>query len=177
MEIELRVKIKNTELLKKKLKQLPDIVETKSDERQIDTYLKNENDTERKLVIRIRKNYTSNQALLTFKGKAISKYDIAWQDYDTTIENPDQLEDVLVSNGYIYVCLIDKLRQSFSYKDFEINIDNVKNLGLFIEIEKNGTKNEVENIKKEIIELLNKLGLNNSDIINQGYVQLILNKN
>ena len=174
MEIELRAKVSNPQLLEEKLKGLSGIVEKKSNERQVDTYLKQENDEERK--VRIRKNYEKNSAILTFKGKSKNEHDIAWQDYDTPIEDPERLESVLVNNGYVYVCLIDKVRQSFGYGDFEINIDNIRDLGLFVEIEKQGEEDSVEVVKKEIIELLSTLGISESDIITQGYVQLVLNK-
>jgi len=154
MEIELRAKVSNPQLLEEKLKGLSGIVEKKSNERQVDTYLKQEND----------------------EGKSKNEHDIAWQDYDTPIEDPERLESVLVNNGYVYVCLIDKVRQSFGYGDFEINIDNIRDLGLFVEIEKQGEEDSVEVVKKEIIELLSTLGISESDIITQGYVQLVLNK-
>lgn len=175
MEIELRAKISNPALLEKKLSQLQGIVEKKGNERQVDIYLMQESDKERRMVIRIRKNYEKDTAILTFKGKSNGDQDIAWQDYDTTIKDPDRLERLLVDNGYVYVCLIDKVRQSFNYKDFEINVDNIRDLGLFIEIEKQGNEEQVDSIKEEIIELLKILGISKNEIITQGYVQLILN--
>ena len=53
------------------------------------------------------------------------------------------------------------------------NVSHTERLGL---IEKNGKENEVELIRKQIIELLALLGVSENNIINQGYVQLILNK-
>lgn len=174
MEIELRAKVLNAQLLEEKLRQLPNIIEKKSGERQVDTYFKHESEENEKMVIRIRKDYTSNKALLTFKSKSKHEKDISWADFDTPIEDPDRLENLLISSGYVYFCLVDKVRQSFAYGEFEINIDNIRDLGLFIEIEKNGDEREVEVIRKEIIELLNQLSIKEGDIIQQGYVQLML---
>lgn len=176
MEIELRAKVTDQKLLEAKLNGLPGITQKKSGERQVDIYFKQENDTERKLIIRIRKNYTNNKAILTFKGKAKGPVDIAWHDFDTPIEDPDKLEKVLVNNGYVYVCLIDKVRQSFAYGEFEINVDNIRDLGIFVEIEKLGEESDVEVVKKEIVALLNKLGIEEKEIIKQGYVQLMVSK-
>jgi len=176
MEIELRAQILNTQLLEEKLKQLPNIIEKKIGERQIDLYFRHESEINEKMIIRIRKNYINNKALLTFKSKSRHSHDIAWQDFDTPIDNPDKLEDLLINSGYVYFCLIDKVRQSFIYKDFEINIDNIRDLGLFIEIEKNGAESEVETIRKQIMDLLASLGILENAIINQGYVQLAINQ-
>lgn len=178
MEIEIRARIDNINQLEKKIKLLENIKETKSNDRQVDIYLKHEKDTKRKMVIRIRKNYTDNKALLTFKGSAPEGItDIAWDDYDTPILNPEKLEKILLNNGYVYVCIIDKIRQSFSFKNYEINIDNIRDLGLFIEIEKNGEESEVNNIKKDILKTLINLGIKKEDLIEKGYVSLILEKN
>lgn len=174
MEIELRAKVTSPKILEEKLKQLSNLIEKKGGERQVDIYFKHEGEENEKMVIRIRKDYTNNKAILTFKSKSKHSDDIAWADFDTQIEDPDRLENLLISSGYVYFCLIDKIRQSFTYKEFEINIDNIRDLGLFIEIEKNGEENKVENIRQEIIELLNLLGIGENSIISQGYVQLVL---
>lgn len=178
MEIELRAKVNNLNLLEKKLNELPGIKEKKINERQIDIYLKHEKDKERKMIIRLRKNYENNEAILTFKGRSVTnKEDICWEDYDTPIKNPDKLERLLINNGYVYVCLIDKVRQSFSYQDYEINIDNIRDLGVFIEIEKKDKEENISQIKKEILNLLTKLGIKENEIINKGYVQLVIEAN
>lgn len=175
MEIELRAKISNAQLFKEKLNRLNGIAKKKENERQVDIYLKHKKDEERQSVIRIRKNYENNNAILTFKGSSPKKHDdIAWEDFDTPINNPDNLERLLVNNGYVYVCLIDKTRQSFDYKEFEINIDNVRDMGIFVEIEKMGKENEIEKIKEEILKLFENLGINSSDIIKKGYVQMMI---
>jgi len=175
MEIELRARVQNLSLLEEKIKSLEGVEEKKSEERQTDIYMKHENDETRKMIIRIRKKYNKEQAILTFKGSAPkNQEDIAWEDFDTAIENPDNLERLLINNGYTYVCLIDKVRQSFQYKEFEINIDNVRDLGIFIEIEKNANENEIQNVKNEITNLLNQLGIQNDDLITKGYVPLMI---
>ncbi len=178
MEIELRAKVNNQSLLEKKLNELSGIKEKKTNERQVDIYLKHKEDKERKMIIRLRKNYKNNNAILTFKGSAPNnKEDIAWEDYDTPIKNPDKLERLLINNGYVYVCLVDKVRQSFLYKDYEINIDNIRDLGVFIEIEKKGEEENIDQIKNEILNLLIKLGIKENEIINKGYVQLVIELN
>lgn len=176
MEIELRAKVNCQQLFEEKLNQLKDLKAIKNNERQVDIYLKHEKDSERKCIIRIRKNYENNKTILTFKGSSPKNQDdIAWDDFDTPIDNPDVLEKLLINNGFIYVCLIDKVRQSFIYNNkYEINIDNIRDLGLFVEIEKRGEENEIDAIKKEILVLLENLGIISDDVIKKGYVQLMI---
>jgi len=127
------------------------------------------------LVIRIRRK--EDGALLSFKAKSADpNSDIAWHDYDTPIVEPDTLEDILLHTGYEYVVLIDKVRDSFTWRGFEINIDNIRDLGLFIEVEAQGTEKDIDLKKKQIKDFFSTLGIDDVEIIEKGYVPLMKEK-
>jgi len=174
MEIEIRSRINNLDNLLEEIEKLN--ILKKNEERQIDTYFKHINDITRKMVIRVRE-IMGKQSILTFKGASpVESDDTMWADFDTPIEKPEVLKSLLLSNGYELVCIIDKHRQSFEHNGFEINIDNIKELGSFIEIEKQGESEERKQAELEIVSLLKKLGINENDIIKKGYVPLMLEK-
>lgn len=173
MEIEIRAKIDNLKEVERCFNELKEVQILAQAVRQVDTYLRHQADKERLLVIRIRRK--DKQAILSFKAKSVDpKGDTAWYDYDTEISAPNKLEDILISSGYVYVCVIDKVRDSFKWQNFEINIDNIRDLGLFIEIEAQGEAKDIEEKKKEMSKILEKLGVASSDIIEKGYVSLML---
>jgi len=60
-------------------------------------------------------------------------------EYESTIENLDQLENIFQALNAKPLITVDKLRKIWLYKDFEIAIDSVKGLGDFVEIEYKGT--------------------------------------
>lgn len=69
-----------------------------------------------------------------------------------------------------------KTRETYSYDDFIVCLDGVKDLGNFIEIEKNiQEKTEKEKVRKECIALLNKID-KNLIIENKKYGDLIQEK-
>lgn len=77
--------------------------------------------------------------------------------------------------GFSLKCSVDKKREVFSKENFKIVIDDVKNLGNFIEIEMED-KPTKENESK-LFTIANHLGLDKKDIIsNVGYPDLLLNK-
>lgn len=176
MEVETRAKIKDLSLLEEKLSSLHGVEENFSNKRQVDIYLKHEQDEHRNMILRIRKNYEEKSALLTFKAKSPVGYnDGSWQDFDTEIKDPEKLERLLTKNGYVYVCLIDKVRQSFEYQDMEINIDNIRDLGVFVEVEKNvESEGQIQGAQEEIKKVLFDLGIEKEDVVEKGYVQLML---
>ncbi len=178
MEIEIRARINNLDNFLVALNKLPGIKTKKMSARQVDTYLKHSLDKERKIIFRIRRK--ANKAIFTLKTKSQhDKKDVAWKDIDIQFDEPDRLEDILLNSGYEYVVLIDKVRDSFQYQKYEINIDNIRDLGYFVEIECMCDQNKSKVIDSEIVsmrEILLSLGCENDDIIERGYVQLMEEK-
>src|SRR3989344_647043 len=122
MEIEIRAKA--YEGIKNKL---VDIGAEKKDEyNETDEYFRFEKDDQRRLVIRLRRRDDKN--LLTFKGSSRLKEDIAWQEWESEIKDSDSLKSLMLANGLVIVTTIKKFRTSYTFEDFEINIDNIKSL-------------------------------------------------
>lgn len=175
MEIELRAKISNAESFESSLSNLPGLKSKGEATRQIDVYLKNESDKERRMVFRIRKSYDKKDGIFTIKTKSSGAHgDIAWHDVDMPVDDTEYLETLLASNGHVYVCIIDKVRESFQYGDIEINVDNIRDLGLFVELEKRGDDKEVYKIKEDLLLVLERLGMQKNQIIEKGYVPLMI---
>lgn len=173
MEVEIRAKIHNLSDFQKKLQTLQGIKIKKQAERQVDTYIKHSQDKTRTLVFRIRRK--EDGALLTLKSRlpALEK-DVAWKEIDIRISEPDKLEDILMGSGYEYVVIIDKIRDSFQCLNYEINVDNIRDLGLFVEIEY--LSNKEEELKEQVFRMksiMYQLGCGEDAIIEKGYVSLM----
>ena len=169
MEIEIRAKA--YEGIKNKL---VDIGAEKKDEyNETDEYFRFEKDDQRRLVIRLRRRDDKN--LLTFKGSSRLKEDIAWQEWESEIKDSDSLKSLMLANGLVIVTTIKKFRTSYTFEDFEINIDNIKSLGNFVEVEL--ISDNAEEAHQKIIEFMRKeLSIGESDVVKKGYVQLMLEK-
>jgi|GEM_PF-6506514 len=170
MEIEIRAKIDKS--LLEKLKPDPAYIFS-GQETQKDTYFKHSSDAERRLVLRIREE--QGGATLTFKAKAVGQ-DTAWPDVDLPLSKPKDLENILRSSGYVEVVTIQKTRWSFRHSELEVNIDEIKDLGWFVEIEGRGTEQKRQDIEKQIEALLKDLGISEKDVVREGYVPLMLRR-
>lgn len=141
--------------------------------RQVDEYFKFEKDETRQLVIRIRKK--KGKEVLTFKGKTVASEDIAWPEWECEIENGHQLKALLLSNGLVPVVTIDKERTSYELDGYEINVDEIVDLGTFVEVEIQAEDHE--DAKQRIMAIFHdKLHILPSHLITQGYVPLMLHK-
>ena len=168
MEIELRASVDDLDAIRNALATQ---AEHRGTSNEHDFYLRHESDRDRSLILRIRRK--ENGSLLTFKGKA-SGDDTAWPDVDIPLTDSDSLQRILLGSGYVKVVEIKKRRSSYRLEDFEINIDEIENLGIFIEIEGRGDEEGRAKIEEKIASLLVSLGIQNENIIRKGYVALML---
>lgn len=77
---------------------------------------------------------------------------------------------------YKFCTFIDKFRQSFIYKDCEISIYKVKNLGDYIEIEYKGTNSNIEEVIAFLNYILKEISAEVGPADHKGYAYNILKK-
>lgn len=118
-------------------------------------------------VVRIRKSRKGNTlAYKSFLGEK------SWIEIESGIEDTNAVRKILENLGQVAYLEIAKERQRGRIGNIEINIDNIKNLGHFIELEI--LKEDEKKGKKELIKFATeKLSIPKASIIHEGYVQLM----
>lgn len=155
LPLEIEVKLKLDEYTFNKLLNL---IKTKEDNlkevHQIDTYF-NLNKKEYKEVLRIRNE--NNKYILGYKKENKDK---SYEEYESIIDNPLNIERILIALGLKKMGLIEKKRIKILYKEkYEFAFDNVKNIGLFLEIEVKRFDEDNLNEINKLIELLHEFNL------------------
>ena len=56
-------------------------------------------------------------------------------EYETKVEDSEKLRLIFEALGYRKIAVVDKVRKTWVYKDYEVALDSVKGLGDFVEIE------------------------------------------
>ncbi len=99
-------------------------------------------------------------------------------EYETKIENIKMMRKILESLNFKSIAVVDKKRKIWRYKDYEISIDSVKNLGDFVEIEYYGKRDHADHkeIMDEMIKFLKNLGCGTLEINHCGYPALLLDR-
>jgi adenylate cyclase class 2 len=97
-------------------------------------------------------------------------------EYETKIENLDAFRKILHSLDFRLLTKVNKLRKIWNYKDYEISIDSVKNLGDFVEIEYKGNDDnpDTKRIVSEMVNFLKSAGCGKVEINHQGYPYLLM---
>ncbi|HEY4496668.1 MAG TPA: class IV adenylate cyclase [Candidatus Paceibacterota bacterium] len=101
--------------------------------------------------------YSINYKYWHYDGDEKSRY---CDEYESRIEDIDTLRKIFKALDFRSVVTVDKYRKIWIYKHFEITMDDVKNLGDFVEIEYIGESTNLNpaEINKEMINFLKDVG-------------------
>lgn len=97
-------------------------------------------------------------------------------EYETDVSNPDILLKLLEQLGYTHHTWVEKKRQKFLAGDYEIVIDEVKNLGTFVEVEMKKLVTDPKAALQELEDfLVETIGIKEYWVQTRGYVSHLRN--
>jgi len=102
---------------------------------------------------------------------------ISCDEFETKIENLSAIKKMFENLNFKHIVIVEKTRDIWHYKGAEIAIDDVKDLGFFIEIEAKGDFDNIENAKKHLYEILKELCANVGEQDFEGYPYKLLKLN
>jgi len=81
-------------------------------------------------------------------------------EYETGIDDLNQVKKILEVLDFKSIVTVDKLRKTWTYKDYEIDVDSIKGLGDFVEIEYIGKDEgtDPKKIAEEMVSFLKDVG-------------------
>jgi adenylate cyclase class 2 len=169
MEIEVKAKVSSLIMIKKKLQKRG--VHFGKPDKQVDHYFKQKGKEKEpqgpgSALLRVRES--GKRLELTVKKLTDRKG--VWEEYEVTASDKNIFK-ILHAIGFVEVFTITKTRTEGTYKQYQICLDNIKELGNYIEVEKFGTNGE--KIQKEIIFFLTSLGIQEKQIERRGYAQIL----
>jgi adenylate cyclase class 2 len=176
IEVEVKARVDDPKLLERSVIGLgatPIGIET-----QTDTYFnafdRDFGKTDEALRIRVQDGIS----FLTYKGPKLDKISKTRKELEVKIIDPKNMGQILTSLGFLPVMTVTKKRKNFRIGDFFIALDEVRDLGNFIEIEisMNDAKNSDEKVQS-IFKFMEKLGISRESTIRKSYLEMILEKN
>lgn len=170
-EIEIKARITNLEIIKNALEKLGCVFTPPKT--QDDTIFINFTGNYAKFMpgtnfLRIRK--TNGKILFTLKQAQANELDCIEKEFE--ISNAEACADALALMGYLPKITVHKTRMKTKYHDMEICLDEVKDLGSFIEVEKMAT-GDGEKVQEELFTFLEQFGITRADRVMHGYDTLL----
>ena len=181
IEVEIKFKVDNLDEFKKKLPEFGKL--TKSIKQIDDYYVPCHRDFFAKKPdpsewLRIRRN--PDCAIFEYDRSVNSNNGAQFyaEEYETKISNPEELEKILVFLDFKKIMTVDKNREYWNCGKFEVCLDEIGNLGYFIEVEAKGDFEDNAQAMKECEKFFEKLQTKNTnkERIKTGYPVLLLEK-
>lgn len=186
VEIEMKIKITDEDS-QKLLTWLAGNAEEKGSKKQLEYYLDNPDKSfffQSDLGYKDAANYF--RVRFSDKGDSVCLKIFEVDPSTTKSKNLDEIEfnvsdgnealKLLKTLGFTDQTKVEKTRQSFKYKDFEIELDEVVDLGNFVEIELKQEGNiTFEEGQEQIKDLLREIGITQFKTCSRGYVSMLWN--
>jgi len=126
----------------------------------------------------LRLRQKGNKNYITYKDDVFegSKW-LYSNEYETEIKSIEVLKEILNKLGLKKLVTIKNTKKTYKYNDYEIVLEEVEDLGYFMEVEYCTNKDvDVKEIKKQIQAFIDTLELNVSKELNIGKPELMLNR-
>jgi adenylate cyclase class 2 len=186
-EVEIKLPIADKETMKQKIIQAGGV--PLSTDLQIDIYYdhpcRSFSETDESIRIR-RRNLTKDSLTqdsehapveLTYKGPKVDKKTKTRIEYTVDLEekNYENVTKILISTGFRFVATITKIREFFEISGITASLDDVTDVGLFIELELIADGDDrMREARERILKLVKTLGLAEKDTIRESYLELYL---
>ncbi|MFW9812405.1 MAG: class IV adenylate cyclase [Candidatus Thorarchaeota archaeon] len=184
-EVEVKIAIDNYEEMEKRIMEVG--AQKTNRETQIDSYYdhpcKTFQNTDEALRVRSRQPINSGavdppreEAELTYKGPRIDSTTKTRIETSVSIDSAKGMTSILENLGFKLVASIIKKRQFFNLPSMTISIDEVEDVGLFMELETIAQTKDVDEARQNIFAMMEKLGLNPSQSIRASYLEIYMNR-
>jgi adenylate cyclase, class 2 len=118
------------------------------------------------IIMRIRR--MKDYAQFNLKQQKSSEMDNL--EYETKVEDPEAINQILNALGYVPTIEVKKMRRKGKMGEFEVCLDQVEQLGTFVELEKlTDDKADPAAVREELFTVLESIGLSRGDEETRGY--------
>ena len=167
-EIEIKLKVTNNEY-----NRILNLIErnsiNKTNVNQIDTYYNLTNKKTNTEWLRVRNE--DGKYIFNYKKKIDNSH---YEKYDVLIDNVNNLNKILSALDIIKLGTINKNRISYLYKDkYTFSFDNVKDIGMFIEIELINKSKNFERDFSDLLNIMNDLKIDLNMVETKKYIEYL----
>lgn len=113
-------------------------------------------------------------ARLTYKGPLVESASKTRKEIETEVGDAEALDATLRALGFDPVPEVSKERKRFAIGEYTVTLDAVEDVGTFVEVESQGTEDEIETVREGARDLLRDLGLDPENHVRTSYLELVL---
>ncbi|MFC4358933.1 class IV adenylate cyclase [Halobium salinum] len=111
---------------------------------------------------------------VTYKGPLVDDSSKTREEHETVVADDEAMAGILDGLGYEPAAVVEKERTFYALGDATVTLDRVRDLGEFVEVEREATEDEVDDVRESVFETLRSLDLDPDDGIRTSYLGLLL---
>ncbi|MFC6785901.1 class IV adenylate cyclase [Halobaculum halobium] len=111
---------------------------------------------------------------ITYKGPLVEAESKTREEFETAVADGDAAAGILDGLGFAPAATVEKDREFFAVDGYTVTLDEIADLGQFVEVEREVAADEIEPVREEAAALLRTLGLDPDDQIRTSYLGLLL---
>ncbi len=169
IEMEIKAYL-NDETLTSFLKLVPKFISSST---QSDVYYNAPNRDFKKTDEALRIRVSNGHAEVTYKGPKIDAETKARKEINVKIDDYQKFNTILQILNFKRIKSVDKIRRQYECEGLSVMIDEVRDLGRFLEVEVLVESN-FEAAKERIFSLLKRIGLDKEKLTRESYLELLL---
>ncbi len=124
----------------------------------------------------LRIRVSNGHAEVTYKGPKIDTETKARKEINVKIDDYQKFNNILEVLNFKRIKSVDKIRQQYECEGLNVMIDEVIDLGRFLEVEVL-IDGDIEAAKERIFSLLKRIGLGKEKLTRESYLELLLKTN
>jgi adenylate cyclase class 2 len=111
---------------------------------------------------------------LSYKGPLVEVESKTREEHETAVTDGEALAGVLERLGFTPAFTVEKRRTFYEYGGYTVTLDEVTDIGEFVEVEREAAESDVASVREGAIALLEELGLDPDEQIRTSYLGLLL---
>ncbi|MGZ4939493.1 MAG: class IV adenylate cyclase [Halobacteriota archaeon] len=123
--------------------------------------------------LRVRRS--GDKTIVTYKGPRLSQDTKMREEHEVIVNDFNEARVIFQLLGFIEVAIVEKMRQRFERKGMCIMIDDVRDLGRFIEVEVL-LEDQIGLAEEQVFTFLEGIGISRKNTIRESYVELLSKK-
>ncbi len=169
LEIEIKARAGNLEDVRKKVEDIG--AKFVSRQNEIDSYynIVTRDFASTDEALRIRQ---ADRCTLTYKGPKVDNVSKTREEVNVHFDDADALKKIFLRLGFSLIAEVRKERRMYELGEYELMLDDVANVGKFVEVEVQGTEKELESKRKGAFDVMHRLGLDQFE--RRSYLELLL---
>ncbi|MBI5804391.1 class IV adenylate cyclase [Candidatus Pacearchaeota archaeon] len=173
IEVESKIKVRNPKEIRRRIR---DFAKFSGKEEKIDDYYALNTNHYPKKSLRIRKRKGIYE--VNFKQRISYKKGIhAKKESEFNVSDIKNFVELIKDFGFRKWLRKEKLSEVYTIKkNFHVELNKVKNLGWFLEVEYLAEENEIAEARREVVRIMRLLGLKKKDVVKEGYTKMLWDK-